>query len=196
VTGRDGSGTSVDMRWTARASGLFFQDVPSLPLEGHQAFYIAYLVGVRNDGMCEVLAKKTVANRDDFVFRWAYRQTRRNAPSGSGVFIRLENADDSVPGAGEGEVTFLGFGDGGVTVVGPEGGFDQDGDADGYGDLCDGDYDGDGNLNFTDLAIMREFFPGPSGYYDLDGDGLLNFTDLAILRSRFFQAPGPSPIAE
>lgn len=54
---------------------------------------------------------------------------------------------------------------------------------------CDGDVDGDRDIDLTDLAILLTHFGMPSGATradgDLDGDGDVDLTDLAILLSRF-----------
>lgn len=67
-------------------------------------------------------------------------------------------------------------------------------DGDGFGNLCDPDLNGDGVVNFSDLAEMRRHFFETGGAADLDGSGAVNFADLAILREDFFQAPGPSGV--
>lgn len=66
-----------------------------------------------------------------------------------------------------------------------------DADGDGFGNACDGDYNGDGIVNFLDLARMKQQFLKPDPVVDLTGDGLVNFADLARLRQLFFKAPGP-----
>lgn len=68
----------------------------------------------------------------------------------------------------------------------------RDTDGDGYGNLCDADLNGDGIVNFADLAILRRVFFGRDPDADLDGDGVVNFSDLARMRAAFFQPPGPS----
>lgn len=68
----------------------------------------------------------------------------------------------------------------------------QDTDLDGFGNLCDADFDNDGRINVTDLGQMKENFFGSNPLYDLTGDGSVNVQDLGVLREAFFGEPGPS----
>lgn len=68
----------------------------------------------------------------------------------------------------------------------------RDTDTDGYGNLCDADFNNDGRTNFSDLGAMRANFFGAAPLYDLNGDGSVNFVDLGRLREMFFGPPGPS----
>ena len=68
---------------------------------------------------------------------------------------------------------------------------DTDGDA--IGNACDGDFNGDCSVNFTDLGEMKaEFFHTGELEEDMDGNGSVNFTDLGLMNAGFFRAPGPS----
>jgi hypothetical protein len=68
----------------------------------------------------------------------------------------------------------------------------SDTDGDGFGDLCDADFDQSGMVNSLDLAILRDAFGTRTSKGDANGDGIVNSLDLAILQSRFGKAPGPS----
>lgn len=77
----------------------------------------------------------------------------------------------------------------------------RDTDMDGYGNLCDGDLDNSGTINFTDLNMMKmAFFSTPASPdwnedADMDGDNSVNFGDLFLMKMGFFGPPGPSGIA-
>jgi hypothetical protein len=68
----------------------------------------------------------------------------------------------------------------------------RDTDGDGYGNLCDGDLNNDGIVNFRDVALFRQRFGTSDPDADFDGSGFVNFGDLAILRQLFLKPPGPS----
>ena len=57
----------------------------------------------------------------------------------------------------------------------------RDTDGDLFGNLCDGDFDGDGVTNFTDLGILNEAYGSADPDTDLNGDGVVNQQDLGIL---------------
>ncbi|MFK7886824.1 MAG: serine hydrolase [Gammaproteobacteria bacterium] len=68
----------------------------------------------------------------------------------------------------------------------------RDTNGDGFGNLCDPDFNNDLIVNAIDLGYLRSVFftPDPDG--DLNGDGTINFVDLGILRNFFFLPPGPA----
>jgi alpha-tubulin suppressor-like RCC1 family protein len=68
----------------------------------------------------------------------------------------------------------------------------RDTDGDGYGNVCDGDFNNDGVVGFPDLATFRTRFGTNNADADLNGDGSVNFLDLAIFRALFGKPPGPS----
>jgi len=69
--------------------------------------------------------------------------------------------------------------------------FDSDGD--GYGNLCDPDFNNNGIIDSQDGAILRLRF-GQPGFpdQDLNGNGIVDSQDGAILRLQFGQPVGPS----
>jgi glycosylphosphatidylinositol phospholipase D len=68
----------------------------------------------------------------------------------------------------------------------------RDTDSDGYGNVCDPDFNNSGNVDFADLAYLKSVFFTPDADADLNGDGKVDFADLAIQKSMFFSPPGPS----
>jgi hypothetical protein len=71
----------------------------------------------------------------------------------------------------------------------------RDTDADGFGNLCDGDLDNNCSINFTDLGLMKSvFFLSGDLDADLNGDLSVNFTDLGLMKQVFFTPPGPSGV--
>jgi hypothetical protein len=67
-----------------------------------------------------------------------------------------------------------------------------DSDGDFLGNMCDGDFDNDMAINFSDLGIMRASFFTADPLTDLNSDGTTNFIDLGLLRTMFFAVPGPT----
>ncbi|MEM9305494.1 MAG: thrombospondin type 3 repeat-containing protein [Pseudomonadota bacterium] len=70
-----------------------------------------------------------------------------------------------------------------------------DADADGFGNRCDADFNGDCLTNVDDLVIFRDRFFQPDPAADLDGDGFVDLADLTVLRALLFGEPGPSALA-
>ena len=68
----------------------------------------------------------------------------------------------------------------------------RDTNSDGYGNVCDPDFDGDLIVNAADLAFFKTKFFTQYPDTDLNGDGIVNAGDLANLKSFFFRSPGPS----
>ena len=73
-----------------------------------------------------------------------------------------------------------------------------DSDGDGYGNLCDADYDGDGVVSGRDFLLFRSTFGkrasqrGFLAVADADGDGVIAGTDFLAFRSQYQRgAPGP-----
>ena len=74
----------------------------------------------------------------------------------------------------------------------------RDTDLDGFGNVCDPDFNNDELVDYADVQLMRNAFlttPGSARWdehADLNGDGRVNFIDLGMLRSRLFGEPGPT----
>ena len=73
-----------------------------------------------------------------------------------------------------------------------------DSDGDGYGNLCDADYDGDGVVGGRDFLLFRSTFgkrASQRGFLaaaDADGDGVIAGTDFLAFRAQYQRgAPGP-----
>ncbi|NNF16136.1 MAG: DUF1800 family protein [Gammaproteobacteria bacterium] len=77
----------------------------------------------------------------------------------------------------------------------------RDTNADGYGNVCDLDFDNDLVVNFLDLNIMAERFSQSAPYadalgddVDINGDGHINFLDVFYFNGAFLGSPGPSAV--
>jgi hypothetical protein len=74
----------------------------------------------------------------------------------------------------------------------------RDTDSDGFGNLCDGDFNNDNIINSIDLGLFKlkmfsnDTQPDFEPDIDLNGDGTVNSLDLGIMRMLFSQPPGPS----
>jgi hypothetical protein len=73
-----------------------------------------------------------------------------------------------------------------------------DTNGDGFGNVCDGDFNGDAMTDFVDLGMMKgTFFCSAATCTDwededMNGNQIVEFLDLGLLKSRFFLPPGPS----
>jgi hypothetical protein len=67
-----------------------------------------------------------------------------------------------------------------------------DTDNDGFGNICDPDFNNDGVVASADLAFFKPKFFSTDPDADLNGDGVVNAGDLKILKLFFFKPPGPS----
>jgi hypothetical protein len=70
-----------------------------------------------------------------------------------------------------------------------------DTDADGFGNLCDGDLNNSGQVDFLDLGRLKSQFFSVDPDSDLNGDGVVDFLDLGLMKTLFFRPPGPSGLA-
>lgn len=69
----------------------------------------------------------------------------------------------------------------------------RDSDSDGFGNLCDADFNNDCVVNVLDLGQLRAGYFSNDPVLDLDANGVVNAVDLGIFRTLFLNAPGPSP---
>ncbi|HEY8153602.1 MAG TPA: trypsin-like serine protease [Myxococcota bacterium] len=72
---------------------------------------------------------------------------------------------------------------------------------DGYGNLCDGDFDGDDAVGSPDFTLLKLAYlkgqgdPGYDADIDLDGDGVVGSVDFSLFRNMYLSPPGPSGLA-
>ncbi len=68
-----------------------------------------------------------------------------------------------------------------------------DANGDGYGNICDPDFNNNGIVDSQDGALLKAAFgSGAFPDRDLNGNGIVDSNDGARLKARFGQAPGPS----
>jgi len=69
----------------------------------------------------------------------------------------------------------------------------RDTNGDGYGNLCDADFNNNGVVDSNDGAMLKAAF-GSSDFpdRDLNGNGVVDSNDGARLKARFGLPPGPS----
>ena len=68
----------------------------------------------------------------------------------------------------------------------------SDSDQDGYGDVCDGDLDNNGIVNFGDINIILGLLDGNGPLADFDNNGVVNFGDINLMFGMLDKPPGPS----
>ena len=69
----------------------------------------------------------------------------------------------------------------------------EDGDGDGHGNICDGDFDNSCTVNLGDLVSFKAAFGTADAEKDLNGSGgPVNFGDLIVFKALFGLPPGPS----
>ena len=68
-------------------------------------------------------------------------------------------------------------------------------DSDGYGNICDADYNNDCLVQATDFNIFKgDFLVHANSNVDCNGDGLTNATDFNCFKAAFLSPPGPSGV--
>lgn len=71
----------------------------------------------------------------------------------------------------------------------------RDGDADGYGNPCDADYDGSGVVDLADFNIfLSEFGQPTTSQFDHNADGTTDLSDFNLFLGLFGGVPGPGAI--
>ena len=68
----------------------------------------------------------------------------------------------------------------------------EDADADGHGNLCDGDFNNDCAVDFIDMVTLIAGLEGADPVLDLDSSGTVDPFDQQIFRTMFGITPGPS----
>jgi hypothetical protein len=69
----------------------------------------------------------------------------------------------------------------------------RDTDGDGYGNVCDPDFNQNGVVDSTDLSLMKSVLrSSTSPDQDLNGNGVVDSTDYSIVKSSLRKSPGPS----
>ncbi|MEM7084338.1 MAG: FG-GAP-like repeat-containing protein [Pseudomonadota bacterium] len=72
----------------------------------------------------------------------------------------------------------------------------RDTNGDGFGNVCDFDFNNDCVTNFIDLSAMTADFLATGDLdTDINGDGVVNFIDISQFQARFLNPPGPSALA-
>ena len=71
----------------------------------------------------------------------------------------------------------------------------RDTDEDGFGNICDGDFNGDCTTDGIDWAFMRRVFHTQNRRADLNGDGTVDAEDAMLILAMRDQPPGPSGVA-
>ncbi len=84
----------------------------------------------------------------------------------------------------------------GLNDMATAGPFQNDTDVDGYGNICDPDFNGNGIVDPVDFSLLKQQF-GQTGFpdQDLNGNGIVDPSDFSLLKTMFGQPPGPSGIA-
>lgn len=68
----------------------------------------------------------------------------------------------------------------------------RDTDADGIGNICDGDLDNSGFVNSIDFSLFKQRLLTRDPDADLDGNGFVNSLDFSLFKKMLLKRPGPS----
>ena len=124
------------------------------------------------------------------VTEWNFNSTGRIIAIVDGVAPGLDRDNDTIDDDFD-NCLEIANGPNNTATVGPS---QNDTDGDGYGNMCDGDFNQDNFVNSLDLGVFKQrfFTAAPDG--DLNGDGIINSLDLGLFKAMFFLAPGPSGV--
>ncbi|MEM6640001.1 MAG: S8 family serine peptidase [Pseudomonadota bacterium] len=67
-----------------------------------------------------------------------------------------------------------------------------DADADGYGNLCDGDFNDDDFVDLSDVRYLLLKFGTDDAEVDMNSDGIVDAQDIELFKLTWLQSPGPS----
>jgi hypothetical protein len=100
------------------------------------------------------------------------------------VFLPLDSDGDGVPD------NFDGQGDNCTLAANTN---QRDTNDDGYGNLCDADFNGNGIVDPGDFSLLKSCFGRTDcPDQDLNGNGIVDPFDFSTLKANFGQPPGPS----
>jgi hypothetical protein len=69
----------------------------------------------------------------------------------------------------------------------------RDTNADGYGNICDGDFNNNGIVDGADFSLLKSVLGSPTAPdQDLNGNGIVDGADFSRLKANLGQPPGPS----
>ncbi|NNF15490.1 MAG: hypothetical protein HKN70_02030, partial [Gammaproteobacteria bacterium] len=69
-----------------------------------------------------------------------------------------------------------------------------DADMDGFGNMCDGDFNQDMIINFRDVVMMMGAFGTADAAIDINTDGVVGHEDIEIFKTMWLSEPGPSGV--
>ncbi|MEO1574614.1 MAG: S8 family serine peptidase, partial [Pseudomonadota bacterium] len=67
-----------------------------------------------------------------------------------------------------------------------------DADADGYGNMCDGDFNNDDFVNLPDLRFLITKMGTDDAEVDMNSDGIVDIDDVELFKETWLTSPGPS----
>ena len=68
----------------------------------------------------------------------------------------------------------------------------DDADADGYGNMCDGDFNNDDFVNLPDLRFLITKMGTDDAEVDMNSDGIVDIDDVELFKDTWLMSPGPS----